>query len=78
MQKKAKEFGEKLRSEDGVQTAVDAFHRRLPFDKDGLWVEEIYENMRKGSNGSWSPKNLTHVDRDMYTDKSGIIITNNH
>jgi len=72
VQKKAKEFGDKLRNEDGVQTAVDAFHRRLPLDKDGLWVDEIYENNRKSSHG-WSPKNLKITDRDMYTDKSGVL-----
>ena len=68
-QKKAKEFGEKLRNEDGVKMAVEAFHRKLPYH-DGVWVEEIQENMRKGVSG-WSGKGLLPLDRSMYTEKTG-------
>jgi sterol 3beta-glucosyltransferase len=72
VQQKAKEFGERLKNEDGVQTAVDAFHRKLPFHN-GVWVEEIHENMRK-SIGGWSSKHLLpHDRRSMYTDKTGIL-----
>lgn len=71
VQKKAKEFGEKLRAEDGVQTAVDAFHRRLPI-YDGFWVEEIHENQRKAI-GGWSGGSLLPTDRDPYTEKSGLL-----
>jgi sterol 3beta-glucosyltransferase len=71
VQKKAKEFGEKLRNEDGVKTAVEAFHRKLPYH-DGLWVEEIQENMRKGI-GGWSGKSLLPLDRPMYTEKTGLL-----
>lgn len=53
-----------------MKTAVDAFHRKLPY-RDGLWVEEIQENMRKGI-GGWSGKSLLPLDRPMYTEKTGL------
>lgn len=72
VQAKAKEFGLKLRNEDGVQTAVDAFHKRLPINPQGVWTEEIHENERKGL-GGWSGKNLLPMERAMYSDKSGVL-----
>jgi len=71
VRQKAKEFGEKLRNEDGVKTAVEAFHRKLPYH-DGLWGEEIQENMRKGI-GGWSGKSLLPLDRTMYTERTGTL-----
>eukprot|EP00026_Physarum_polycephalum_P004447 Phypoly_transcript_04466.p1 GENE.Phypoly_transcript_04466~~Phypoly_transcript_04466.p1 ORF type:complete len:692 (+),score=114.89 Phypoly_transcript_04466:68-2143(+) len=71
VQLRAKEFGEKLRNEDGVKTAVDAFHSKLPYH-DGLWEEEIQENMRKGI-GGWSGKALLPLDRPMYTERTGTL-----
>jgi len=71
VQKRAKEFGEKLRAEDGVATAVEAFQARLPV-YEGLWVEEIHENQRKGITG-WGAGALMPHDREPFTEKSGLL-----
>jgi sterol 3beta-glucosyltransferase len=74
VKQRAKELGEKLRTENGVQTAVDVFHKRLPV-KDGVWTEEIHENMRKIPVLGWTHNTLPN-DRAMYSDKSGFLELN--
>jgi hypothetical protein len=54
-----------------VKAAVEAFHSKLPY-RDGMWVNEIQENMRKGI-GGWSGKGLLPLDRPMYTEKTGML-----
>jgi len=50
---------------------VDAFHRKLPIFE-GIWVDEIHENMRKIAPFGWTHK-LLPSDRSRYTDKTGIL-----
>jgi len=66
----AKILGQKLKDEDGLQAAVDAFHKKLPVFE-GVWVDEIHENMRKIA-FKWTHA-LLPSERSAYTDKTGIL-----
>jgi len=64
----AKKLGKKLRNEDGVEAAVEAFHKRLPI-VDGEWREIIWENMKYNfASGTWS-----HPSKLRYTERSGTL-----
>jgi len=61
----ARELGEKLRNEDGVDAAVKAFHKRLPI-VNGVWRDSIWENM-KGNGLHW-----VHSSKK-FTERSGLL-----
>jgi len=65
----AQELGKKLRDEDGVQAAVDAFHRKLPVQQ-GVWTDSYHENQRylAGWHGQMLPGDPKHT-----SDKTGIM-----
>eukprot|EP01119_Soliformovum_irregulare_P003457 TRINITY_DN1398_c1_g1_i2.p1 TRINITY_DN1398_c1_g1~~TRINITY_DN1398_c1_g1_i2.p1 ORF type:complete len:723 (+),score=207.24 TRINITY_DN1398_c1_g1_i2:200-2170(+) len=66
---KARQFGDKLKKEDGVEAAIQAFHKKLPIDKDGYWVEEIHENQRYVIT-KWDATNL---GRPEFSDVTGLL-----
>jgi hypothetical protein len=66
----ATELGKKIESEDGVENAVAAFHRKLPV-VNGLWREEIWENMWYAL--GWHHINLP-TSRTKYSDRTGTFL----
>jgi sterol 3beta-glucosyltransferase len=71
VRQRAKELGQKLSSENGVQKAVEVFHSRLPI-KDNVWIDEIHENMKKDPGFGWSHQSLPN-NRTGYSEKTGTL-----
>eukprot|EP01112_Ceratiomyxa_fruticulosa_P019037 TRINITY_DN6167_c0_g1_i1.p1 TRINITY_DN6167_c0_g1~~TRINITY_DN6167_c0_g1_i1.p1 ORF type:complete len:704 (-),score=129.97 TRINITY_DN6167_c0_g1_i1:139-2250(-) len=67
VKQKAKELGEKLLSENGVENAIKSFHKKLPV-VEGSWQVSIHENQRKLPLLGYSTNHLGPTDPYAYTD----------